>query len=279
LYLCGNKKSKKAMKRLFSLFTLLVFSLTLIAQTKATRQADALFAQGNFRQAASAYGNLARSAERSKRPPAFELSHVYNRLGESHLNLREYAQAEAAFVKARENGARDIRFLINFGDVFLANNKAQQALDLFQQALTENPEHIEAQDRVRRAQFHIASANNPNIALHPVALETALNTPTNNQTALAWYRGNLLFTSDRSAPRGSKKPAARHFFHAQAIYDFEQNRISGWNPIQPLRNVKASAPDHSFAFDRHTQTYYVMRCPNPPRGRARSCNIFAYRMD
>ena len=124
------------------------------------------------------------------------------------------------------------------------------------------------------------TAQNNSGATHPVVLEPTLNTATNNQFSLTWYKGSLLFSSDRSAPIGSKSPApTRQFFFAQGIYNFEQDNVDRWNPILPLKSVKTQASDHSLAYDKHTQTYYVMRCPTPAKNRTQSCNIFAYRAD
>ncbi|MCL2027685.1 MAG: SPOR domain-containing protein [Bacteroidales bacterium] len=267
------------MKRLISLLTLLALSLTLTAQSKATAKADALFNQSNFRQAAVEYGKLATAGEKSKKTPPFELSYVYNRLGESFMNLREYAKAEAAFVKAQEKGVKDAAFLLNFGNVLLANNKAERALSMYQQLLATNPENAEAESRIKTVEFHLAAVNNPNVALHPVTLENALNA-TNNQFSLAWYQGSLLFSSDRAKPAGSPKSApTTQFFYAQGIYDFDQDKVNQWNPTQLLKGVKTSAPDRALAYDNNTKTYYVMRCPPPAKGKPSSCNILAYRVE
>jgi hypothetical protein len=125
----------------------------------------------------------------------------------------------------------------------------------------------------------LTAQNTPGATTQPVVLEPSLNTATNNQLSLAWYKGNLLFSSDRSKPAGSKKPGATQFFFAQGIYDFEQDNVNRWNLIQPLRGMKTSAPDQALAYDKTTQTYYVMRCPKPAKRQSQSCNIFAYRVD
>ncbi|MCL2413134.1 MAG: SPOR domain-containing protein [Bacteroidales bacterium] len=112
-----------------------------------------------------------------------------------------------------------------------------------------------------------------------VVLVDNLNTPTNNQFSLTWYKGNLLFSSDRSSPRGSRRPSTPQIYFAQGIYDFQQGIITGWNPIQQLRTVRSSDPTRAFAFDPNTNTYYVMRCPVPRRGRDQVCNIVAHQVD
>ncbi|MCL2417201.1 MAG: SPOR domain-containing protein [Bacteroidales bacterium] len=125
----------------------------------------------------------------------------------------------------------------------------------------------------------LTAQNNEVQRVDTVVLENTLNTATNNQLSLAWYRGNLLFSSDRSSPRGSRRVGTPQLFFAQGIYDFEQGDIMYWNPTQRLRRVRSSDPDGAFAFDKNTQTYYVMRCPVPRRGRSQVCNIVAYRVD
>ena len=112
-----------------------------------------------------------------------------------------------------------------------------------------------------------------------VVLEHALNTSTNNQFSLAWYKGALLFSSDRTSPRGSRRVRPPQLFFAHGIYDFEQGDIIGWNPIVQPQTVRSSEANRAFAFNSHTNTYYVMRCPTPRRGRQQSCNILAFRVD
>ncbi|MCL2414749.1 MAG: SPOR domain-containing protein [Bacteroidales bacterium] len=112
-----------------------------------------------------------------------------------------------------------------------------------------------------------------------VVLVTELNTPTNNQFSLAWYKGSLLFSSDRTSPRGSRRQRPPQLFFAHGIYDFEQGSIIGWNPIVQPQTVRSSEANRAFAFDPHTNTYYVMRCPVPRRGRPQSCNILAFHVD
>jgi TolA-binding protein len=255
------------MKKLFTFLALIAFAFTLTAQNKATAKADALFAQGSFALAATEYSKLASGVSNPKHPAASEAGYVFNRLGESFFNLKEYAKAEAAYVKAKEKGVKDAKFQLNFGDVLLANNKADQALATYQQLLTENPASTEAQDRIRRVEFNIAAVSNPNVATHPVTLDKSLSA-TNNQFSLAWYRGALLFSSDRAKPAGSPKPAPITKFFA-----------SKDGKIQPLQPMTPPAADRAFAYDDQTKTYYAMRCPAPAKGKPGSCNIYAYSRD
>jgi len=112
-----------------------------------------------------------------------------------------------------------------------------------------------------------------------VVLVENLNTPTNSQFSLSWYRGSLLFSSDRSSPRGSRRPGTPSLFYADAVLDFQQGTITSWNPVVQLRTGRSSDPDRAFAFNPNTNTYYVMHCPAPRRGTQQTCNIFAYRVD
>jgi hypothetical protein len=124
------------------------------------------------------------------------------------------------------------------------------------------------------------TAQNPDAVANSATLAIPLNAPANNQASLAWYKGALLFSSDRAKPTGSPKSAPiTSLFYAEGIYDFEQGNVSRWNPIQLLKGVKTAAADRAFAYDKNTNTYYVMRCPNPAKGQQRSCNIFAYTVD
>jgi len=112
-----------------------------------------------------------------------------------------------------------------------------------------------------------------------VVLVENLNTPANSQFSLSWYRGSLLFSSDRSSPRGSNRAGTPSLFHADAVIDFQQGAITNWNPVVQLNTGRSSSPDRAFAFDPNTNTYYVMHCPVPRRGAQQTCNIFAYRVD
>ncbi len=264
------------MKRLFALLTLVALAITLNAQSKATQKADLKYKKGDYKQAAADYETLAKLAEKSKKAPPFDVSYVYNRLGNCYLISKEYAKAEDYFKKAQDKGVKDPLFLQNYGDVLLFNGKVDEALAKYQQYLSENPDSTGVLSRIRNAEYAQTSAENPNAKLDPVVPESKLNA-INNQYALAWYQGSLLFSSDRGAVTGSKKPAPTHFFYAQPIFDFQQDRVSGWNPLQEMKNLKTPNPDHSFAYDNNSATYYVARCVESAK--SKNCNIYALRAD
>ncbi|MDR1951880.1 MAG: hypothetical protein LBP96_06595, partial [Bacteroidales bacterium] len=111
------------MKRLITFFALAAFALTLTAQqSKAFQKPEALIKKGEFRLATAEYEKLAQAAEKSKKAPPFDVSHVYNRLGECYLELREFHKSDVNFTKAQEKGSKEPKLLQNYGDALLGNN-------------------------------------------------------------------------------------------------------------------------------------------------------------
>lgn len=262
------------MKRLLSLLLLAAFAFSLNAQSKATQKADSKFKKNAYEDAAADYETLAKLAEKSRKTPPFDVAYVYNQLGVCYLFLKEYAKAETVFTKAQTAGCKAPLFLQNYGDALSANGKDQEALEKYRQYQTENPDSASALLRIRKAEYALLSKANPHAKSNPVTSENKLNA-INSQYSLAWYKGSLLFSSNRSSVGGSKKQAPTHFFYAQPIFDFQQDRVADWNPLKELKELKTPNPDHSFAYDHHTATYYVMRCI--VSAKSKNCNIYAYR--
>jgi outer membrane protein OmpA-like peptidoglycan-associated protein len=270
------------MKKQFLYLALIMFTITLSAQnSKTIRRADSWFEKNEFRQAAIDYESAIRSAEKSRRTPTETKSYLYTRLGETYFLLREYVRAEINFVRARENGANDLNFLLNYGRALQANDKAREALDVFREALAKNPESEDIRNAILSAEFNIASWSDPRTRLNPVTLETGLNVA-NNQYALAWYGGALLFSCDRVSSRGGgERIAPTTFFLSQPVYHFNNNRINGWSTPEQINRIEPD-PDyfvHSFAYDNNTSTYYIQRCLIRSNALDHRCNIYAYRAE
>ncbi len=264
------------MKRLISLLALIAFVCALNAQSKVFQRQEKLYMNGDYRQAAIQYEALAKSAEKAKKAPPYDVNFVYVRLGECFLFLKEFAKSDAYFTKAYERGVKDTAFLIDYGDALLANGKIEKALTIYQQCSTINPSSARALDRIQRVEYNTRSTNDPNAKLMELNFEK-LNTISNSQYSLAWYKSSLLFSSDRAKPKGSDKVAPTHFYYAEAIYDFQQDKVGAWNPLQEFKAIKTPAPDYSFAYDIHTTTAYVARCFTSAKGK--HCNIYAYQAD
>jgi len=271
------------MKKQFLFLTLIMFTITLSAQnSRLIRRADAWFAKNEFRQAALDYEAAIRSAERSRRTPLETKSYLYTRLGETYFFLREYVKAEASFVRARAHGADDLNFLLHYGRALQASDKASEALEVFREALAGNPDNLEVQNAIRSAEFNLASWGDSRVEQHPVSLESALNV-SNQQYALAWYEGSLLFSSDRVDTRGRNKNLAMApttFFLSRPVYDFNTNRVV-WSVPEPIERIESHLEYyvHSFAYDPNTSTYYVQRCLVKSDALDHRCNIYAYRQE
>jgi len=261
------------MKRLLTLLLLLMFSLTLTAN-RTLQKADALFRNNDFKGAAIEYGKLAKQAEASKKVPAFDLFHVYNRLGESFLHLKEFALSELYYTRAFAlPGDKGRNFLFNYGEALLANDQTERALQMFQQSLALSPNDPIIQDRIQRTQQNITLRGDSRALTHPVTVENRLNAH-NNQHSLAWFRNALLFSSDRTSPKGSKKVGPLRLFHTEPLH------TGGFGPVKELKirtsnNVQTLF--HSAAFDNGSSTLYAMRCVNTSR--ERNCNIMSYQVD
>lgn len=268
------------MKQIITTIIFALLTLTLSAQSsRAIRKADAWFDLKEFKQAEIDYEKLIKSAEKNRNATLETKSYLYTRLGETYLNLREYIKAEKNFDKAVENGAiSDLNFLLNHGRVLEANNDTLRALEMFRKALAVNNESEEAKNAILNAQFNISSSTDPRARQNPVTLETKLNIAT-NQYALAWYKGSLLFSCDRTSPIGDGKTIApSSFFTSRPFLDFENDDISGWTTPQRIYKIEDDPLYfvHSFAYDNNSSISYVMRCLVKANALDNRCNIFAY---
>ena len=236
------------MKKYIIFFALVLFGLTLSAQSnRAIRKADSWFEKREFRQAAIEYEALINSANRNRRASNETKKYLYSRLGETYLNLREYIKAEYNFEHALRLGADDPLFLRNHA-------------------------------RARQANRDVS--NDPGAELNPVTIETKLNAA-NNQYALAWYRGSLLFSCDKITQNRNRNDgvAPLMFFTSRPVFDFSSGKINDWTTPERFDRIEADPLYfvHSFAFDENTETYYVMRCLIKTGAMDDRCNIFAYR--
>jgi tetratricopeptide (TPR) repeat protein len=260
------------MKRLFLFLASVAFTLTFTAQNSVLKQADEAYQKGDFEQAAMKYEQIVKTAEKSSKPPTFEINLIYARLGESFLRIKQYSKAEIYFTKTYDRGTRGTDFLINYGEALLGIDKTEKATNVFQQVLATDPNNSKALNRLNSVEFNTNSKNDPKSKTNPVTLEKKLNTRNNNHFALAWLQGSLLFSSDRKDAKGSTKPASERFFTAQPLQ-------GDWGPIKKIVTPKSKTfpNDNSFAFDKETSTAYSARCRNTAKGL--NCNIYASQVD
>ena len=265
------------MKRFFIILTLSALAITLNAQNRDARRADGWFARHEYRQAAADYNKAIQSAQRSRANQQV-MGSLYSRMGETQFRLREYLTAETYFVRALEAGTRNADLLILYGKTLLANDKQQEAMNIFRQALELRPGNEYITNLIRQVEFNLSSMDDPRSRLNPVEKEHQLNIA-HNQYGMNWYRGALMFSCDRVERQGAgRQLAPSHFFWSQPVYDFRFNEIRGWAVPEALDAVRTDeAFAHSFAHDPHTNTYYVTRCLREAGAMQPRCNIFAFR--
>jgi tetratricopeptide (TPR) repeat protein len=248
--------------------------MTLTAQDKAYQKADAAYDIGDYKEAATAYERLAESAEKSKKGVSYDVNHAYTRLGDCYVRMGEYVKAEANFVKAYNKGVKGTAFFIGYGNALLANGNPSRAQYMYEQALAIEPENGTAKAGLVTVQYYQIEMGNPKGKDNPLTLDVKLNAPGNNQYWIAWFKGLLVFSSDRASLRGSQEPAS-----SSRLYDVQpiNPEMTDWNPLKELKEVKTSASDIAFAFDERTTTYYVSRVQKSKK--FANCNIYAYSID
>ena len=117
---------------------------------------SAMLAEGNLDQAGAVLGSLSRQVPDSV-DVRLELAYI-------SLNRRKYAEAEAAFHKILEAHPQEVRALAGLADTDLAQNRADQALERLDAALTKSHgspaiRHLLAVTALRIGKYNVAIEN------------------------------------------------------------------------------------------------------------------------
>jgi len=135
------------MKKFITLFTLAILSsLSLTAQSKATKKADKHFARFEFVEAAEEYAQIANKGDGN--------TYIYSRLAESYYNTFNTTEAEKWYAKALA-GSTDSEMMYRYAQMLKANGNysdakkwmakfaANKPSDLRAKAFKDNPDHVE----------------------------------------------------------------------------------------------------------------------------------------